>query len=82
MQVIIEERLYEGTATEILEKLRQYSFFADECPDVDDYILFLQARFLTLTSRACDLPAGDTECRARAIIDYYVSIGGMRKLVD
>ena len=82
MQVIIEDLLYKGTAAEILDQLREFNFEPDECPDVDTYILWLQARFITMTSRACDLPAGDTERRARAIIDYYVSIGGMRKLVD
>ena len=82
MQVIIEDRLYKGTAAEILDQLREFNFEPDECPDVDTYILWLQARFITMTSQACDLPAGDTERRARAIIDYYVSIGGMRKLVD
>ena len=82
MQVIIEDRLYKGTAAEILDQLRVFNFDPDECPDVDTYILWLQARFITMTSRACDRPAGETERRARAIIDYYVSIGGMRKLVD
>ena len=79
MRVFIEEQLYEGSAPEILEQLRQHSFVADECPDVDNYILFLQARFISLTSRTCDLPAGSTEKRASALIDRFVSIGAMRK---
>ena len=60
MQVIIEDRLYKGTAAEILDQLRVFNFDPDECPDVDTYILWLQARFITMTSRACDLPAGET----------------------
>ena len=46
---------------------------------MDNYILFLQARFISLTSRTCDLPAGSTEKRASALIDRFVSIGAMRK---
>ena len=79
MTVMIESETYHGTASEILEQLRQRSFVEDECPDVDDYILFLQARFISLTSRACDLPAGDTERRAQGLIDHFVSIGAMKK---
>ena len=82
MKTVSTKVLPQRTAAEILDQLREFNFEPDECPDVDTYILWLQARFITMTSRACDLPAGDTERRARAIIDYYVSIGGMRKLVD
>ena len=81
MKVIIEERLYEGTPVEIMERLREENFDPDECPDVDSYISMLRHRFETMTERVCNLPSSSTERRAAVMIDRLESIGALRKLV-
>lgn len=81
MKVIIDEELYEGTAVEILDKLKERKFDLDDCPDTESYICFLQNNVIRMTDRACDLPDGSTERRAAVMIDRLESIGALRKLV-
>ena len=38
MKICIDERTYEGSATEIMEQLRQQTFDPGEYPDTESYI--------------------------------------------
>ena len=77
MKIQIEETVYEGTATEIMGRLRDQTFDPTEFPDVEIYIWFVQN-----TGMDCPLPDGDTETQAQAMFRHLDRIGGLRLLVD
>ena len=43
LKIQIEETVYEGTATEIMGRLRDQTFDPTEFPDIESYIWFLQS---------------------------------------
>ena len=67
MKIQIEETVYEGTATEIMGRLRDQTFDPTEFPDIESYIWFLQSNVIRTTGMDCPLPEGDTEAQARAM---------------
>ena len=77
MKIQIEETVYEGTATEIMGRLRDQTF-----PDIESYIWFLQSNVIRTTGMDCPLPDGDTETQAQAMFRHLDRIGGLRLLVD
>ena len=66
MKIQIEETVYEGTATEIMGRLRDQTFDPTEFPDIESYIWFLQSNVIRTTGMDCPLPDGDTETQAQA----------------
>lgn len=49
MKIQIEETVYEGTATEIMGRLRDQTFDPTEFPDIESYIWFLQSNVIRTT---------------------------------
>lgn len=82
LKIQIEDAVYSGSAVEIMERLRDQAFDAQEFPDVDSYIWYLQGNFTRATDRDCVLPEGDTECRARAIFGKLQDIGALTVLEE
>ena len=82
MKIQIEEIAYEGTAAEILGRLRDQTFDPTEFPDIESYLWFLQSNVVHTTGRDCPLPEGDTETQARAMFRHLEKIGGLMLLED
>ena len=77
LKIRIEQNVLEGTGTEIVNLLRQWTFDPDEFPDTESYILQLQDNYTRTTGLACDLPRGSTETRARAMLMQLAKIGAL-----
>lgn len=77
MKIRIEEEVYDGSAVEIVERLRDQAFDPLEFPDADSYIWFLQSNYIRMTDRDCPLPEGSTERRARVMLVRLAEIGGL-----
>ncbi len=82
MKIRIEGTVYEGSAVEIMERLRDQSFDPAEFPDVDSYIWFLQSNYARMTDRDCVLPEGDSETRARAMFAKLRGAGALTVLEE
>ena len=82
MKISIENKIYEGSAQEIMETLRDQAFDPREFPTVDSYILFLQNNFIRMTDQECPLPEGDTEQRALAMFCALSNVGCLTLVED
>jgi len=80
MKIRIEEDVYEGTPSEILERLRDQSFDADEFPDLDGYMRYMQNQFQRLTDASCELPPGNADVRAGALLERLADIDALEIL--
>ena len=80
MRIRIEEDVCEGSPSEIMERLRDQSFDADEFADLDGYMRYLQSSFRRLTDIPCELPEGGTDVRARALLEQLAEIGALEIL--
>lgn len=83
MRVRMEETIYEGTGTEIMDHLRNRAFDPTEFPNTESYIRFLQGNVIRSTGMDCPLPENrDTETRARVMLRHLDGIGGLELLED
>ena len=80
MKIQIEETVYEGTATEIMGRLRDQTIDSTEFPDIESYIWFLQSNVIRTTGMDCPLPEGNTEVQAQAMFRHLDKIGGLHLL--
>ena len=64
MKIQIDSVIYEGTAVEILNSLRDQIFDPTEFPDTETYLWFLQNNVIRSTGKDCALPKGDLEAHA------------------
>lgn len=80
MKIQIEETVYEGTATEIMDRLRNQTFDPTEFPDIESYIWFLQSNVIRTTGMDCPLPDGDTETQAAALLRHLERFGALTML--
>lgn len=82
MKVRIEDTIYEGTGTEIMDQLRGQMFDPTEFPDTDSYIWFVQSNVIRTTGMECPLPDSSTEVQATAMLYQLAKIGGLTILED
>lgn len=80
MKIQIEETVYEGTATEIMGRLRNQTFDPTEFPDIESYIWFLQSNVIRTTGMDCPLPDGDAETQAAALLRHLDRFGALTML--
>lgn len=80
MKIQIEETVYEGTATEIMGRLRNQTFDPTEFPDIESYIWFLQSNVIRTTGMDCPLPDGDAETQAAALLRHLDRFGALKLL--
>lgn len=80
MKIQIEDTVYEGTATGIMEQLRDLSFDPTEFPDVETYIWFVQNNVIHTTGMDCPLPDGDAETQAAALLRHLERFGALTML--
>lgn len=82
MKILIEETIYEGSGTEIMDQLRGQVFDPTEFPDTESYIWYLWGNYVRMTGLDFDLPQSDTETQARAILYQLAKIGGLALLEE
>lgn len=82
MKIQIEETVYQGTAAEIMDCLRNQTFDPTEFPDIESYIWFLRSNVIRTTGTDCPLPEGDAENQAQAMFRHLDRIGGLKLLED
>ena len=80
MKIQIEETVYEGTATEIMGRLRDQTFDPTEFPDVETYIWFVQNNVIRTTGMDCPLPDGDAETQAAVLLRHLERFGALKLL--
>lgn len=77
MKIQIEELTYSGSAAEILDQLRSEAFDPDAFPDTEHYLRYVRDNVVHSTGQVLDLPNGDLETRAKALITHLSSLGGL-----
>ena len=82
MKIRIDETIYEGTGTAIMDQLRLSSFDPTEHPDAQSYRQQLRANFIRTTGLDCPLPEGSVERQAQAMIDHLAKYGALEVLRD
>lgn len=82
MKICIDERVYEGSGTEIMEQLRQQTFDPTEYPDTESYIHQLRSNFMRATDLDCPLPDGDTERQALVMFAQLARAGALTVLEE
>lgn len=68
MKIRIEEEIYEGTPSDIMERLWDDSFDKEQFPDIDRYIKYMAATFERMTDQPCKLPRGTRDEQARSLL--------------
>ena len=82
MRIRIDERIYEGSAAEIMDQLRLETFDPTYFPDTDSYIWQLRSNFIRTTDLDCDLPDSGVERQAGAMIAQLAKVGALEVLED
>ena len=82
MKICIEDRIYEGTGTAIMDQLRLAAFDPTEHPDAESYLQQLRANFIRTTGLDCPLPDGSVERQAQAMIDHLAKHGALEVIHD
>ena len=82
LKIRIEETTYNGTAAEIMDRLRLGTFDPTEFPDTESYIWQLRANFIRMTGRDCILPDNGMEAQAQAMFAELAKIGALEVLED
>lgn len=82
MKICIDERIYEGSAAEIMDQLRLETFDPTEFPDTESYIWQLRSNFIRMTDLDCDLPDSGVERQAGAMIVQLAKVGALEVLED
>ena len=77
MKICIDERAYEGSATEIMEQLRQQTFDPTTYPDTESYSYPLRSNFIRTTDLDCPLPDSGVEGQARAMFAHLAKAGAL-----
>ncbi len=82
MKLRIEETEYEGTGTEVMDRLRLAAFDPTEYPDTESYIWQLRANYIRMTDRDCILPEHGVEEQAQAMFAALAEIGALEILEE
>ena len=82
MKIQIEETIYEGTGTEIMDQLRGRMLDPTDCPDTGSYIEFLRNNIIRATGLDFPLPQGDLERQARTIFGQLAKVGALSILEE
>ena len=82
MRVLVNGRIYDGSASEIALKLCDLLFDPIFVPDVEAYIQRMQRVYRSIMEREMQLPVFDTEARARAMFEALDEIGVFEIMED
>lgn len=80
MKVRIEERDYIGTATEIMDALKAET--PRKFTSTAAYIRFVQDNLQRMTGQPCTLDGGNTELRAKSLIQRLAAIDALEVIEE
>ena len=80
MKLRINDHIHEGTALEIVEQLYELLQDSAEFPDIESYIWQMHANFVRSTGIDFDLPEGDLEEQACALLSAFAKAGALEVL--
>jgi hypothetical protein len=82
LKILFEDEVFTGTPTEIIDQFRRIAFDADDFPDCDSFLWYMQNNYVRLTELPCDLPDGDTDMRAKAMLEKLDEIDALMIVED
>lgn len=82
MKVQIDDTIYEGTALEIVDRLRRENDDRNEYPDTESYIRQLRTNFINSFKQDCVLPNTGLEDRARVLLFRLADVRSLEVLPD
>ena len=82
MKIRIDDRIYEGTGTAIMDQLRLAAFDPTEYPDTESYIFQLRSNFIRATDLDCPLPESGVERQARTMFAHLAKAGALMILEE
>lgn len=82
MKVQIDDTIYEGTALEIVDRLRRENDDRNEYPDTESYIRQLRTNFMNSFKQDCVLPNTGLEDRARVLLFRLADVRSLEVLPD
>ena len=82
MKILLDDTTYEGSAAEIVDRLRRRFDDRNDYPDMESYIQQLRSNFIRSTGQDCDLPNSRLESRARVLLFRFADVGSLRVLPD
>ncbi len=77
MKIIFEDEVFEGTPSEIIDLFRRNSFDTDDFPDTAGFLRYMRNNFVRMTDIPFDLPDGDLDTRARAMLEKLSEIDAL-----
>ena len=80
MKIRIEDTVYEGTGTEIMDQLRKAAFDPTEFPDTESYIWQLRSYFLRMTDPDCPLPGRGVDAQAQTMIIALAKVDALEEV--
>ena len=82
MKIILEEEVFEGAPSEIIDDLREKNFRRDEFPSTESFLRCMRDSFVRLTDMPCPLPEGSLDVRARTLLKRLAEIDALEILED
>ena len=82
MKIRIDDRIYEGTGTAIMDQLRLAAFDPTEYPDTESYIFQLRSNFIRATDLDCPLRSSGVEGQARDMFGHLAKAGALTILEE
>ncbi len=82
MKIIFEDEVFEGTPSEIIDQFRRDSFKADDFPDSASFLQFMRNNYVRMTDIPFDLPDGDLDTKAKAMLEELADIDALEIIED
>jgi len=82
MKILIDEEVYDGTPSDIMEQLWDGSFDRNQFPDLDRYITYMSGTFERLTDIPCDIKGRTTNERAHYLLLKLAEIDALEVIDD
>ena len=82
MKVRIKDAEYEGTCTEIVDRLRFQNDETNEYPDTESYVRYVAANFTRSTGLEIALPETGVEDMAKAMLHRLADAGAALIIKD
>lgn len=80
MRIRIDEDTYEGSPADIIDDLREQSFHKDDFPNMESFLRHMRNNFTRLTDMPCELPEGNADVRAKAMLERLAEVDALEIL--
>lgn len=77
MKIIFEDEVFEGSPSEIIDQFRRDTFDVDDFPDSASFLRYMRNNFVRMTDMPFDLPDGDLDTRAKAMLEKLSEIDAL-----